>query len=114
MNLSRKFSTLFSSKTEQAPGPATVEDIRAYVVAHLAKSLSIAPESLDPVRPFSELGFDSMQAVQFSANLEDWLKVKLSPTLLWEFPNVNDLSEELAREAGIVSAPTEDEASAPA
>lgn len=104
MNLSRTFSSLFSNNSEKAPVPTSLEEIRAYVVSHLAKSLSIPPATLDPARPFAELGFDSMQAVQFSANLEDWMKIKLSPTLLWEFPNVNDLSDQLAKEIGLLPA----------
>lgn len=104
MKLSQKIGSFFS-KAEPLPAPQSSDDIKNHITLHLAKSLSIPPESLDPNRPFSELGFDSMQAVQFSAHLEDWLKIKLSPTLMWEFPNVNELTEKLAQEVNILPSP---------
>ncbi len=109
MNLSGKISAIFTTKAKRLPGPVNVEDIRNFVVTHLAKSLSISPESLDPARPFNELGFDSMQAVQFSADLEDWMKLKLSPTIMWEFPNVMELSDQLAVEAGLSVGTSQDQ-----
>lgn len=97
-NLMTKVSGMFQGKKEALPLPTTVEEIRNHVANSLAAHLSIAPETISHSRAFSELGFDSLQSVRFSAELEDWLKVKLPPTLLWECPNVIELSDQLAIE----------------
>jgi acyl carrier protein len=96
--LMTKVTGLFQAKKPSLPLPVSLEEIQAHVVGHLAASLSIPADSIDPRKEFSELGFDSLQSVRFAAELEDWLKVKLPPTLLWECPNVTDLAKQLAIE----------------
>ncbi len=101
-NIMRSVTGIFQGKKIIPPLPTGLEEIQTHLKTSLAQYLSIAPEAIDPEQAFSDLGFDSLQAVRFSGELEDWLKIKLPPTLLWEFPNVNELAEKLARELKIL------------
>lgn len=104
-NLMSKMTGMFQAKKEAAPLPTSLQEIRQHLVQSLAKHLSVAPDSINHGQPFAELGFDSLQAVRFSAELEDWLKIKLPPTLMWECPNVNDLANQLATEMKLSAVP---------
>jgi acyl carrier protein len=42
------------------------------------------------------LGVSSRQAVMLSGDLEDWLGRELDPSLLWDRPNIAELSAWLA------------------
>lgn len=104
-NLMTKVSGLFKGKKESKPLPASIEEIRLHVAQSIAAHLSIPADSISPTKAFAELGFDSLQSVRFSAELEDWLKIKLPPTLLWECPNVSDLANQLAIEMKLSESP---------
>ena len=97
-SLVRGVTGIFQAKKKSMPLPTTVQEIRQHLVESLAQHLSVSPDSINHEKPFAELGFDSLQAVRFSGELEDWLKVKLPPTLLWEYPNVIALADQLATE----------------
>jgi len=106
-NLMTKVGGLFQGKKESKPLPASVEEIRLHVVKSIATHLSIPVDSISHTKAFAELGFDSLQSVRFSAELEDWLKIKLPPTLLWECPNVSDLANQLAIEMKLLESPAQ-------
>jgi acyl transferase domain-containing protein/acyl carrier protein len=76
----------------------TAESIRAWLVAKLAGLLDVAPESIDFREPFTSYGLGSLQAVTISGELGDWLGRKLSPTLVYDYPNVEVLARYLAEE----------------
>ena len=46
--------------------------------------------------PFVDYGLDSVQAVSIVGDLETWLGRSLSPTLIWDFPTIEDLAKHLA------------------
>src|SRR5436853_628118 len=105
MKILSKVTGMFQGKKEMVPLPTSVGEIRQHLVQSLAKHLSVSPDTINHGQPFAELGFDSLQAVRFSAELEDWLKISLPPTLMWECPNVNDLANQLASELKLSAVP---------
>ncbi len=73
------------------------KNIQAWIVDNLALRLGISPQSIDAEEPFVNYGLDSVQAVRLSTELEDWLGVKLSPTLAYDYPTIASLASYLAQ-----------------
>jgi acyl transferase domain-containing protein/acyl-CoA synthetase (AMP-forming)/AMP-acid ligase II/acyl carrier protein len=84
------------------PAP-TAGAIQAWLVAQLARRLSVDPGTLDVREPFARYGLDSASVVSISGELEDWLGRRFSPALAWEYPTIEALAEHLA------GGPTKDE-----
>jgi acyl carrier protein len=74
------------------------EVIQAWLITHLAEQVGIEPQDIDVHQPFTEYGLDSMVGVSLAGDLEDWLGLDLSPTLLWDYPTVETLTRYLAEE----------------
>jgi acyl carrier protein len=78
----------------------TVEEIRAWLVTYLARLLHCQPADIDVNVSFDRLGLDSGTAVGSTLDLEDWFGRPVEPTLLYDFPTIARLVEELARRQG--------------
>jgi len=76
------------------------ERIEAWMARWLVEHAGLPAEDLDRETPFAELGIDSLTAVELSQELEDWLHVKLTPVVAWNYPTPRSLARYLAREAG--------------
>jgi len=72
------------------------EQIEGQILHWLRDRVGVPPEELDRERPFAELGVDSLAAVELSCNLENWLKVKLSPMTAWQYPTPAAIARHLA------------------
>jgi acyl transferase domain-containing protein/acyl-CoA synthetase (AMP-forming)/AMP-acid ligase II/NADPH:quinone reductase-like Zn-dependent oxidoreductase/acyl carrier protein len=72
--------------------------VQGRIVAQIARSLQIEPERISLDKPFLDLGLDSLMAVEIMGALKKDLDVPLSPTLLFEYPSIGELTEYLARE----------------
>jgi acyl transferase domain-containing protein/pimeloyl-ACP methyl ester carboxylesterase/acyl-coenzyme A synthetase/AMP-(fatty) acid ligase len=73
--------------------------IQNWLVDNIAQKLGADVSEIDLEEPFATLGLDSVQAVRLSAELEDWLEVKLSPTVIYDYPNIASLASYLAQES---------------
>ncbi len=70
-------------------GAAEVADwLRGWIGARLG----VPATQIDPQKPFSDFGIDSISAVELSVALGDWLKTELPTTLTWDFPNIKALA----------------------
>lgn len=69
--------------------------IREWIIGHLAASVGKAPADIDPQRPFSELGLDSLASAQLSAALAAWIGRPLDPMLVYDFPNIEVMAQHL-------------------
>jgi acyl transferase domain-containing protein/acyl-CoA synthetase (AMP-forming)/AMP-acid ligase II/SAM-dependent methyltransferase/acyl carrier protein len=71
-------------------------EIRRWLVRRLAEHLKCNDDQIDPARPFAGFGLDSVTMVGISGELQSWLGMPVSPTLLYDAPNIEALSRALA------------------
>ncbi len=75
--------------------PPNLEEIQEWMVNQIAKLLEIDREEVDITVPFARYGLDSAAAIGLTADLEDWLQRELNPTLLYDYPTIQELSKHL-------------------
>lgn len=97
-----RFQSTASHREQPVTIPAALErplnaaTIHAWLVARLSAQLRIPEGDIDPQRPFASYGLDSVEAVGLSAEMEALLGRRLSPTLAWDYPTIDQLSRFLA------------------
>ena len=74
----------------------TTTEIQAWLVSYLAELLEIEPEEVEVTIPFNRYGLDSSAAVGLTGDLEEWLGSELDPTLMYDYPTIKALTENLA------------------
>jgi acyl carrier protein len=72
-------------------------EIRQWLMAAVATVLKTTVEEVDTNAPFAGFGLDSLAAVELSADLGDWLGERISPTVIWDYPTIDELSRHLAQ-----------------
>lgn len=77
----------------------SIEEIREWLIQNIADRLEVEPEELDLEEPITSYGLSSREAIMLSGELEDWIGFSLPPELLYEYPEIDELSEELIRRA---------------
>jgi acyl-CoA synthetase (AMP-forming)/AMP-acid ligase II/alkylation response protein AidB-like acyl-CoA dehydrogenase/acyl carrier protein len=89
------------------PSPATpmnqgrgAQEIRPWITCWLCTEIGLAPDAVDPTKPFSFLGLDSITGVRMAADLEDWLGRPVDRTAAWDFPTIEALVRHLGGEPG--------------
>ena len=74
----------------------SAETIQHWLVTHLAEELGLEPRDVDVHIPLSEYGLDSLVGMTLAGDVEEWLGLRLSPTLLWDYPVIASLAQHLA------------------
>ncbi|MFF0729944.1 type I polyketide synthase, partial [Streptomyces sp. NPDC004134] len=64
-------------------------------------------DAIDPYRPFNELGFDSLTAVQLRNRLTEVTGLRLTSTLIFDYPTPNDLARYVGESIGVDEASPE-------
>ncbi|MBE9045184.1 acyl carrier protein [Pleurocapsales cyanobacterium LEGE 10410] len=86
-----------SIANEQSELPTAVE-IQAWIVSYLGQLLEVDPDSIDTATPFDRYGLDSSAVIGMTGDLEDWLNIELDPTLVYDYPTIEALSQHLVEE----------------
>ena len=73
----------------------TSQDIQKWLISWLCEELNVEAQEIDVNEPFVNLGVSSRQAVVLMGDLENWLGFEIDPSLAWEYPTIQDLSEYL-------------------
>ncbi len=81
-----------------------VTAIATWLRHQLAETLNTSPDEIDIRQPFISFGLDSAQAVGLAGDLEDYLGRTLPPTLIWDYPTIEELARHLAQEGTAVAA----------
>ncbi len=74
----------------------TTQSIQSFLLGRIAAMLEMDAFAIDPRQPFTYYGLGSVQAVSLTGDLETFLNRKLSPTLAWDYPTIELLSNFLA------------------
>jgi acyl transferase domain-containing protein/acyl-CoA synthetase (AMP-forming)/AMP-acid ligase II/NADPH:quinone reductase-like Zn-dependent oxidoreductase/NAD(P)-dependent dehydrogenase (short-subunit alcohol dehydrogenase family)/acyl carrier protein len=89
---------VFATRQSKA-GPTPPSDaVQAWLVTKLSGYMHIPPQDIDVRKSFAEFGLSSVQAVTLSGELEEWLKCRLSPTVIFEYPTIEALAAYLSGE----------------
>ncbi|MGF1494501.1 MAG: acyl carrier protein [Microcoleaceae cyanobacterium] len=86
------------SPTSPLASHQNVETIQSWLVAQIAGRLGLNPDEIDIQEDFANYGLNSIEAVNLSGDLENVLGCRLSPTILWDYPNIQALSKYLAED----------------
>jgi 8-amino-7-oxononanoate synthase len=90
-----------SAGSGRPPAPA----IEAWLVDKVAELVGIDAGEIDPEKQLADYGLSSVTGVMLAGDIEDWLGVRLEPTVAWEYPTVRELARFLAEDvAGEVRA----------
>lgn len=82
-----------------APGPERNVVLTARISECVASVLQLpSVEDVDPMAALSELGMDSVMTVALRRQLQQALKIKVPPTLVWGHPTVSHLTKWFANE----------------
>lgn len=73
----------------------TSQGIQKWLISWLCEELNVEAQEIDVNEPFVNLGVSSRQAVVLMGDLENWLGFEIDPSLAWEYPTIQDLSEYL-------------------
>lgn len=76
---------------KQLAGP----EVLAWLISKFADWLEVPVEELDPRRPISSYGLDSISAVTISVQLEEELGIELDTAVLFDRPTLASLAEHL-------------------
>ncbi|MCQ4167612.1 SDR family NAD(P)-dependent oxidoreductase [Tahibacter harae] len=86
--------------------PASLAAIEAALIETLAEALYMAPEDIDPERPFTDLGLDSVVGVEWIRSINQRLGVDLAAARLYDFPSVTALAAHVLALGSAAAAPT--------
>lgn len=78
--------------------PPTAEEIQEWLAVQIAAQTGADPEAMDLRAPFRSYGLTSLQATSITSLGKQTFGIPLSPLVLWNFPNIEALSQHLAEE----------------
>jgi acyl carrier protein len=78
-----------------APRPAmvTAREIENWLIERIAGRLGLPPAQIHVTAPFLEFGMGSVDVVEIAAELERWLERPISPTAVYNYPNIAALAQ---------------------
>ena len=79
------------------PGRRRVELLRGFVREQVGKVLRQAASRLENDKPFLSLGLDSLMGLELRNRLEAGTALSLPATLVWNYPTIATLADELGR-----------------
>lgn len=84
----------------------SAEALKTWLIGWLAAEQGMEPSAVDPSQAFLSYGLDSVQAMSLVGDLETKLSRRLPPTLAWDYPNINALTDHLMERLGGEAAKT--------
>ncbi len=77
----------------------TTEAAGQWLVDWMAGEMNVDPQQIAADHTFLSHGMDSMHAMMLVGDLEGQLGVRLSPTLVWDYPTIGELARFVVGEA---------------
>lgn len=76
----------------------TAEDVQDWLADQIAEQLGVDPDEINIRASFDSYGLNSLQAMSIANLGKQHLGVQLSPLVIWNYPNIESLSQYLAEE----------------
>jgi acyl carrier protein len=73
--------------------------IQQWLVSQIAELIEVRPSEIDVTKPFQYYGLNSAEAAMLSVDLENWLRITVTPTLAWDYPTIEAAAGYLADQA---------------
>lgn len=89
-------STITNNSLESQQNNLNAEVIQESIVAYIAELLEVEPQQVNVKASFTQYGLDSLSVVSLISHLESLTGQDLSPTLLYDLPSIEVLSQRLA------------------
>ncbi|MBJ7899313.1 MAG: phosphopantetheine-binding protein [Cyanobacteria bacterium RI_101] len=83
---------------ELLTAPPIAETIKVWLVEWMAKELEMPADEINTSQSLLDYSLSSMTAMMLVGSLEDWLGLEIVPTLVWDYPTIDDLVAYLAEE----------------
>jgi len=74
----------------------TQEEVQEWIVQWLVDVAEVSRESIELDKPFADYRLDSLTAVEFSGDIEEWLDITVTATVLWNHPTLRHMTIYLA------------------
>jgi polyketide synthase 13 len=75
----------------------TRHEIEAFITTWIARERKVEVKEIDPTEAFTNLGLTSRQAVALSGALEKYIGQILSPSLVWDYPTIEQVAAHLEK-----------------
>jgi acyl carrier protein len=72
----------------------------------LSQEMSLHGADIDAAKSFLSYGMNSVQAMMLVGDIEDCLGLRLSPTLVWDYPTIETLARYIAEKALASASPS--------
>lgn len=82
---------------------STIRVIQTWLIVKVAEALGLSPEQIDPAQPLASYGIGSVEALGLVGDLEEWLMLQISPSLIWDYPTISTVAHYLAGEVQVQS-----------
>ncbi|MEU3098021.1 phosphopantetheine-binding protein, partial [Streptomyces sp. NPDC006967] len=82
-------------------GPERRKALESAVRENVAQVVRLPARRVDPDRPLKSLGIDSLMSLELRNRLEGAFGIRLSATLIWNYPTVHDIVPFLAEKLGL-------------
>ncbi|NDJ22078.1 acyl carrier protein [Nostoc sp. B(2019)] len=76
----------------------STEDMQDWLTCQIAEQVGTDPDEIDIRAPFDSYGLDSVQTMNIANLGKQYFGLQLSPLIIWNYPNVESLSQYLAEE----------------
>ena len=76
----------------------SLDELRRQLTTSLADALMMKPADIEPRRPFTELGLDSIIGVEWVKSINQRYRIDISPTRVYDYPSVKALASFLIGE----------------
>ncbi|MFH8786718.1 type I polyketide synthase [Streptomyces roseoverticillatus] len=84
------------SRWRELPPEELAARVHDEITGRLAREMKMPAGELDPERPLTDLGLDSVMSMRVCAQLEKLLGVRLPVTVLWNYPTAKGLAGHVA------------------
>lgn len=81
--------------------PQTEEAVQLWLVSYFSELLLVESHEIDIQLPLNSYRLDSTEVLSLTGALEDWLGLRLSPKLVYEYSSIEKLAQHLAEKSAL-------------